>query len=140
MKFVVGPAALLAAAAVPLAVAAVVPSHHARETQEQGAVGSRPHVLFIVVDDLGFDDVGFRSGEILTPHIDTLARHGVVLNQYYAQDVCSPSRACFMTGRYAMHHSIVDWIPPGSSYGLPLNLTTTADVFKGAGYGACMLH
>ena len=68
------------------------------------AVNHKPHVLFIVVDDLGFDDVGFRSHQIRTPHIDSLAKAGVVLNKYYVQDVCSPSRATFMTGRFAMHH------------------------------------
>ena len=95
---------------------------------------TKPHVLFIVIDDLGFDDVGFRSGDIRTPQIDALASNGLILDQYYAQDVCSPTRASFMSGRFAMHHSIVDWIPPASAYGLPLNLTTMADVFKGAGY------
>lgn len=94
----------------------------------------KPHILFVVVDDLGFTDVGFRSQEIRTPTIDKLAKQGVVLDQYYVQDVCSPSRATFMTGRYAMHHGIVDWIPPGSTYGLPLNETTMADKFKEAGY------
>ena len=49
--------------------------------------------------DLGFDDVGFRSHEINTPTIDKLAEAGVVLDQYYVQDVCSPSRSTFMTGR-----------------------------------------
>ena len=74
-----------------------------------------PHVLFVVLDDLGFDDVGFRSNEIRTPVIDGFARNGLVLDQYYVQDVCSPSRSTFMTGRYAMHHGIVDWIPPASA-------------------------
>ena len=92
------------------------------------SAAERPNVLFTVIDDLGFDDVGFRSAQIRTPHIDALAKAGTVLDQYYAQDVCSPSRASFMTGRYAMHHSIVDWIPPGSAYGLPLNETTMAQV------------
>jgi len=95
---------------------------------------AKNHVLFIVIDDLGFDDVGFRSHEILTPTIDHLAQEGVILDQYYVQDVCSPSRATFMTGRYAMHHSVVDWIPPASAYGLPLNETTMAEKFKQAGY------
>ena len=94
----------------------------------------KPNVLFIVIDDLGWDDVGFRSHQIHTPTIDALAADGVVLNQYYVQDVCSPSRATFMTGRFAMHHSIVDWIPPASAYGLPLNETTMAQKFKEAGY------
>jgi arylsulfatase B/arylsulfatase I/J len=122
----------------------------------------QPHVLFIVMDDLGFDDVGFRSGSdynvsgIRTPTIDALAADGIILNQYYVQDVCSPSRATFMTGRYAMHHTseyndrrharshshafshsrvpVVDWIPPASAYGLPLNETTMAEKFQEAGY------
>ena len=98
------------------------------------ASAKRPHVLFIVLDDLGFDDVGFRSHEIKTPTIDGLAAKGIVLDSYYVQDVCSPSRATFQTGRYAMHHSIVDWIPPASAYGLPLNETTLADKMKSAGY------
>ena len=97
-----------------------------------------PHILFIVIDDLGFDDVGFRSHQIRTPTIDKLARNGVVLDQYYVQDVCSPSRSTFMTGRYAMHHSVVDWIPPGSAYGLPLSETTMAEKMKEAGYMAHM--
>lgn len=93
-----------------------------------------PNVLFIVIDDLGFDDVGFRSHEIKTPTIDSLAHSGVILDQYYVQDVCSPSRSTFMTGRFSMHNSIVDWIPPASAYGLPLNETTMAQKFKAAGY------
>ena len=93
-----------------------------------------PHVLFTIIDDLGFDDVGYRSGQIRTPTIDGLARDGIVLDQYYVQDVCSPSRASFLTGRYAMHHGIVDWIPPASALGLPLDETTIADCFSAAGY------
>jgi arylsulfatase A-like enzyme len=99
---------------------------------------AKNHVLFIVIDDLGFDDVGFRSHEIRTPTIDALAARGVVLDSYYVQDVCSPSRATFMTGRYAMHHTVVDWIPPASAYGLPLNETTMAEKFKQAGYATHM--
>ena len=115
--------AVLGAVAIGLAGAATA-----------AAAASKKNVLFVVVDDLGFDDVGFRSGQIHTPTIDALADRGVVLDQYYVQDVCSPSRATFMTGRYAMHHSVVDWIPPASSYGLPLNETTMAEKFKEAGY------
>lgn len=99
---------------------------------------SRSHVVFIVIDDLGFDDVGFRSHEIKTPAIDKLANDGIVLDQYYVQDVCSPSRATFMTGRYAMHHGVVDWIPPQSAYGLPLTETTLARKFNRSGYSTHM--
>lgn len=105
-------------------------------TVRAAASKPKPNVVFIVVDDLGWDDVGFRSHQIQTPTIDALAAKGRVLQSYYVQDVCSPSRATFMTGRYAMHHSIVDWIPPASAYGLPLNETTLAQKFKSAGYAA----
>jgi hypothetical protein len=76
------PRGVLAALVVAVAVANVVQAQNAR-----------PHVLFIVVDDLGFDDVFFRSQQIRTPTIDRLASEGLVLNQVYMQDVCSPSRS-----------------------------------------------
>ena len=120
---------------LPHALLAVIAAAAICQTVAEAAAAERPHIVFIVIDDLGWDDVGFRSGnEIRTPHIDALATQGVVLNQYYVQDVCSPSRSTFMTGRYAMHHSIVDWIPPASAYGLPLNETTMAEKMKSAGY------
>ena len=76
----------------------------------------------IIIDDLGFSDVGFRSaGQIHTPAIDAMAADGVVLNQYYVQDVCSPSRATFMTGRYPLHHTVNDWLKAPSPTALPLN-------------------
>lgn len=78
--------------------------------------------------------MGFRNNEIKTPTIDELRNNGVTLESYYVQDVCSATRATFMTGRYAMHHGIVDWVPAGKSYGLPLNETTIADALKGNGY------
>ena len=48
----------------------------------------KPHIALIVSDDLGWDDVGFRSHQIRTPTIDKLAAEGRVLNHYYVQDVC----------------------------------------------------
>eukprot|EP01006_Ploeotia_vitrea_P060009 TRINITY_DN75143_c0_g1_i1.p1 TRINITY_DN75143_c0_g1~~TRINITY_DN75143_c0_g1_i1.p1 ORF type:complete len:527 (+),score=79.25 TRINITY_DN75143_c0_g1_i1:32-1612(+) len=98
------------------------------------AAGKKPNIVFIVSDDLGWDDVGFRSHQINTPNIDYMHHNGVTLNQYYVQDVCSPSRSTFMSGLFPLHNSINDWIPYKSSYGLPLNITTTADKMNEAGY------
>eukprot|EP00937_MAST-01D_sp_MAST-1D-sp2_P007256 g7256.t1 len=95
---------------------------------------TRPHVLFVVIDDLGWDDVGFRSHQVRTPTVDAMAADGVVLNQYYVQDVCSPSRATFMTGRYPLHHTVNDWLRNGVAMALPLNETTMAQRFREAGY------
>ena len=58
----------------------------------------------IVIDDLGFDDVNFRSHQILTPNINKLSEEGMIFSNMYLQDVCSPSRSSIQSGRYAMHH------------------------------------
>ena len=56
----------------------------------------------------GWDDVGFHgSDQIPTPHIDELASSGVILNNYYVQQICSPSRSAIMTGRYPIHTGTV---------------------------------
>jgi len=65
----------------------------------------RPNVIYILADDLGRNDCGFMGGtEIKTPHIDRLARRGVILDAFYVQPVCSPTRAALLTGRYPMRH------------------------------------
>lgn len=61
----------------------------------------KPHILFIMADDLGYDDIGYHSELVFTPVLDQLADDGVKLEQYYSRSVCSPSRAQFLTGRYA---------------------------------------
>ena len=64
----------------------------------------QPHILLIVADDLGFNDVSYNGklhgSAIRTPNIDKLASEGVILDNYYVQPVCTPTRASLMTGRY----------------------------------------
>ena len=62
-----------------------------------------PHILLIVADDLGWSDVGFHGSVIKTPNIDNLAREGVILDNYYVQPLCTPTRSALMTGRYPIH-------------------------------------
>ena len=61
---------------------------------------AKPHIVHILADDLGWNDVGWHGSEIQTPHLDALAASGVRLEQFYVQPVCSPTRAALMTGRY----------------------------------------
>lgn len=72
-----------------------------------------PNILFMLVDDLGFADLGcYGSTFYKTPHIDALAARGVrFLNMYSAGAVCSPTRSSILTGKYPVRTGITDWIP-----------------------------
>lgn len=58
-----------------------------------------PHLIFIMVDDQGYGDIGYHGSDIHTPVLDKLAAEGVQLENYYVQPICSPSRSQLMTGR-----------------------------------------
>ncbi len=58
-----------------------------------------PHIVFVMVDDQGYNDIGYHGSEIHTPVLDQLAGEGVKLENYYVQPICSPSRSQLMTGR-----------------------------------------
>ncbi|XP_052697879.1 arylsulfatase B-like [Crassostrea angulata] len=94
-----------------------------------------PHILFIVADDLGWNDVGFRNRDVLTPNIDKLARSGMILNSSYVNPVCTPSRNSFMTGQYAfksgLQHIVI--LPPQATCS-PLNYTFLPQKLKELGY------
>ncbi len=76
---------------------------------------SRPNIILVLVDDLGWSDVGcYGSSFYETPHIDTLARDGVrFADAYAAAPVCSPTRASILTGKYPATIGITDWIDWG---------------------------
>jgi arylsulfatase A-like enzyme len=95
----------------------------------------KPNILFLLLDDLGYTDVGFNGGDIKTPNIDKLAKSGAKLSSFYVQPVCSPTRAALMTGRYPMRHGLqVGVVRPWAQYGLPLNERTLAQALRAAGY------
>lgn len=90
----------------------------------QGAK-QKPNIIIILADDLGWGDVGYHGSDILTPHIDQLAREGVILNRYYVAPVCSPTRAGLLTGRYPDRFGLRQTvIPPWRDFGVD-----TAEVF-----------
>lgn len=105
--------------------------------QTEGASrSSRPHVVHIVADDLGWKDVGFNGcTDIRTPNIDRLAAEGAVLEQFYAQPMCTPTRAAIMTGRYPYRYGLqTAVIPSVSAYGLDTTEWLMPQCLKEAGY------
>lgn len=97
----------------------------------------RPHIVMIVVDDLGWNDVGFRNNsDLQTPYLNSLAAHGHVLSNYYVQATCSPSRACFLTGLFPLHTGVGTPTKPNQAIGLPLREVTVAQQLRSQGYRA----
>jgi arylsulfatase B len=96
----------------------------------------KPHIVHIVADDLGWKDVGFNGcTDIKTPNIDALAAGGAKLTQFYAQPMCTPTRACLMTGRYPFRYGLqTAVIPSVSAYGLDLTERLLPQGLKEAGY------
>ncbi|MEA2709424.1 MAG: arylsulfatase [Phycisphaerales bacterium] len=101
---------------------------------------ARPNILFIIADDMGYADVGFNGGkEIKTPNIDSIAAAGARLEQFYAQPVCSPTRAALMTGRYPMRYGFqTGVVRPHADYGVPLDERFLPAALKEAGYATAI--
>ena len=96
---------------------------------------SKPNILMIVIDDLGWNDTSYHGSDIPTPTIDKLASEGIRLQQYYVQRLCSPTRSAILTGRYPYHNGLASGvIIAGHPYGMPLNQTTLANELKRGGY------
>ncbi|KAK3756617.1 hypothetical protein RRG08_045129 [Elysia crispata] len=99
-----------------------------------------PHLIFIVADDLGWNDVGYHNPDIISPNIDKLAGSGIRLNQSYVQPLCSPSRSAFMTGVYpfrmGLQHMVI-----GESQDVcaPLNRKFFPQILKENGYMTHMI-
>ena len=78
------------------------------------------NILFILADDFGYNDLSYRGSNFYeTPNIDNIAKEGVVFNEGYANaQICSPSRASIMSGKFPARHGITDWIgaPTGEAW------------------------
>ena len=96
----------------------------------------KPNIVHIVADDLGWKDVGFDGcADIKTPNLDALAAGGARFTQFYVQPMCTPTRACLMTGRYPFRYGLqTAVIPSVSSYGLDTSERLLPQCLKEAGY------
>jgi len=118
------------ALALTLAAIALPP-----EAAKAAARAGKPNIVVILADDLGYADVGFQGcKDIPTPHLDALAKAGVVCtNGYVTCPVCAPTRAGLLTGRYQQRLGFDD-NSCSAKTGLSREATTLADILKAAGY------
>lgn len=97
---------------------------------------SLPHIIVVMVDDLGWNGMSFRSNnsEVVSPNIDSLAKNGIILDNYYVYKFCSPTRASFLTGRIP-GHGIWEKNPPATSaIGVNQDIKMLPAMLKPAGY------
>ncbi|UUO06426.1 arylsulfatase [Blastopirellula sp. J2-11] len=117
--------------------------------QLQAEPSDRPHIILIMVDDMGFSDLGYHGGEIATPNIDALAHSGVRFSQFYNNGRCCPTRATLMTGLYPHQTGIGHMTEsPNKEYGagkppayqgfLNHDCVTIAEALKQQGYATLM--
>ncbi|MGI9471904.1 MAG: sulfatase-like hydrolase/transferase, partial [Rubripirellula sp.] len=115
--------------------------------EESPGVEARPNIIVVLVDDMGFSDIGCYGGEIETPNLDKLADEGLRFTQFYNSGRCCPTRASLMTGLHPHQTGIGHMTePPEESLGfegpyqgyLNDNCVTIAQVLKSSGYHTLM--
>ena len=115
----------------------------------RAVAAERPNVILIMVDDMGFSDLGYHGGEIDTPNLDALAKGGVRFSQFYNSGRCCPTRATLMTGLHPHEVGIGHMTqPPGSNRGegrppayqgyLNRSCVTIAEALEGHDYATLM--
>ena len=111
---------------------------------ETRAPAGAPNIVVILVDDLGYSDIGPFGSEIRTPNLDRLAAAGVVVTNYHTTPLCSPSRAALLTG--VNPHKVGFAYPansdpgyPAYTFELPENVPTLAESLRAAGYATYMV-
>ena len=112
---------------------------------------SPPNVILVLLDDVGFADIGYNRHQpgntteptrgfiSMSPRIDSLAAKGVRFTQHYVHPTCTPSRAALMTGLYSSNTGLTIAAMPGCVSGLPLHLPTMPQLMRQQGYEAHMV-
>lgn len=103
---------------------------------------TRPNIIIIMADDMGYSDIGCYGGEIQTPALDNLAENGIRFTQFYNTSRCCPTRASLLTGLYP-HLAGVGWMMSDNGHDgyrgdLNNRCMTIGEVLKTAGYNTYM--
>ena len=101
------------------------------------SAADRPNILMIMTDDVGYWNVAAYSHGMMgvpTPHIDRLAREGLLFTDHYAEPTCTPGRAAFITGQRPIRTGLTTVGMPGSPIGLDQRDPTLAEVLRPLGY------
>ncbi|XP_075559602.1 arylsulfatase B-like [Dermacentor variabilis] len=95
-----------------------------------------PDIVVFFADDMGWDDTSFHgSSQIPTPNLDALAADGIILNNFYVQPACTPSRSAFMTGRYPIRTGTQGYpLEVGEPWGLPSDVKILPEYLRELGY------
>lgn len=104
---------------------------------EKAARLEPPNIIFVLVDDMGWNDVGYNGSEIRTPNLDALAASGMILERAYAYPICSPTRAALMTGQNPIKFGVDG--PMENDAQLPADITLLPEYLKQAGYKTLMV-
>lgn len=133
---------ILTAAALVLGACAGAPDRNRADTVSgPSSTASRPNIIVIVLDDMGYGDYSLAGGKIPTPNIDRLAQTGARMTSgYVTAAVCAPSRTAILTGRQQTRFGF-EFNPVGrdETSGLSLNEVTIAQTMKAAGYRTGMV-
>ena len=105
-------------------------------------MADRPNIIVILVDDMGYSDIGCFGSEIRTPNLDRLGMNGLRFSQMYNSARCCPTRAALLTGlnpqQAGVGHMVDNWGPPAYQGYLNNNCVTVAEVLRDHGYATFM--
>jgi len=104
------------------------------------AAGTKPNIVFILADDMGYSDMSWQGSPIQTPNLDTLREGGMFLARNYMQPQCTPSRVALLTGNYPYRFGLHEHIVLDRSLnGVPGEVKTIAEKMKEGGYRTAVI-
>ena len=108
------------------------------------SAATKPNILLIMSDDMGFSDIGCYGSEVQTPNLDSLAQNGIRFTQFYNMARCCPTRASLLTGLYPHQTGVGHMMEERGANGyrgkLNRNCVTLAEVLRSAGYPEPVAH